>query len=307
METIHIVLCIDEKYAQHAGVTIASILHNKKGKTPIAFHIVNDGLSLTTSNMLTQITDEFGADFFSYNVDSASFNQLPVSEHISKATYFRLIITDVLPSSIKKVLYLDVDLIVRGDISLLWDTDISNYYAGAVQDIGIGDVNKQMSLWPVLGMPLSEPYFNAGVLLINVARWREESINIRIMEFITSNVETILFADQDGLNAVLWGKWVHIHPKWNVYRMAFRKYYKWGGKRELPAAVIEGIKEPCIVHFTGPIKPWHNGCPMPYVNEYYHYLSLTPWREYQPPQPTIHELLKEYRWKLRRYLWDLIG
>jgi lipopolysaccharide biosynthesis glycosyltransferase len=305
MDTIHIILCIDEKYAQHAGVTIASILHNKSSRNPIIFHIVNDGLPPKEYHTLKQICDNYGAAIISHSVNSTGFSKLPVGHHISKATYYRLIITEILPSSIEKALYLDVDLIVRSDISDLWNTDISAHYAAAILDIGIEE--KGAFLRQILGMPPQEPYFNAGVLLMNVTKWRTESISTKVISFIADNAKDILYADQDGLNAILWGKWLPVHPKWNVYRVAFRKYYKWNEKRKLSNDLLQAVRNPCIVHFTGPLKPWHDSCLMPYVSEYYFYLAMTPWKGYQAPRATIHQRFRKYRQKLRRYVMDLLN
>lgn len=304
MDTIHIVLCIDEKYTQHAGVTIASILYNKKSNQPIVFHIVTDCISHNEYNKLEQITATYGATLVAHTVDSGEFKQLPVGHHISKATYYRLIITEILPASIEKILYLDVDLLIRADISELWNTPISAHYAAAVQDVGIE--SKGVLLRQILAMPPEEPYFNAGVLLMNVTKWRAESVSSKVLHFINDNTDRILYADQDGLNAILWGKWVAVHPKWNVYRVAFRKYYKWQEKRKLSADLLQAVRNPSIVHFTGPLKPWHDSCLMPYVNEYYFYLAMTPWKDYRAPRATAHELYRKYRQKLRRYIMDLL-
>lgn len=304
MDTIHIALCIDENYAQHAGVTIASILYNKKSSTPVVFHIICDNLPLYEHDNLKQITDKYGAAIAFHTVDSNSFNKLPVGGHINKAAYYRLAITEILPPSIEKVLYLDADLIVRFDISELCNTDISAHYAAAIQDIGIE--SKGTLLRKILGMPPQEPYFNSGVLLLNATKWREESINSKVINFINDNAEKIIYADQDGLNAILWGKWVPVHPKWNVYRVAFRKYYKWHERRKLSKEFIEAVKNPCIVHFTGALKPWHDSCLMPYVNEYYFYLAMTPWKGYRPPRASMYQLFRKYRKRFRRYITDLL-
>nr|WP_173812953.1 glycosyltransferase family 8 protein [Dendrosporobacter quercicolus]NSL49161.1 glycosyltransferase family 8 protein [Dendrosporobacter quercicolus DSM 1736]SDM85950.1 Lipopolysaccharide biosynthesis protein, LPS:glycosyltransferase [Dendrosporobacter quercicolus] len=307
MDTIHIGLCIDEQYAQHAGVTMESVLYNKKSRNPVAFHIISDSLSAGTCHKLRQIACKYGAEVFVYPVAAQDFAQLPVSRHISKATYYRLTIVDIVPAAIEKIIYLDVDLLVRADIAGLWNADISGYLAGAVVDSGIEAVDRQKGLRKILGMPPQEPYFNAGVLFINAERWREKRTGAEVIRYINENAGRIVFADQDGLNAVLWGKWLALDPKWNVYRFLFRVYYKLSKEKQaLSQAVVQALKDPGIVHFTGAHKPWKNGCTMPYVNEYYFYLARTPWQGFQTPQPALRESLKAYRWKLRRIFFDFL-
>ena len=305
MDTIHVALCIDEHYTQHAGVTIASILYNKKSRNPVVFHIINDDISPEGYDKLKQIVDKYGETIFSHTVDSSEFDKLPVSNHLSKAAYYRLIITEILPPAIGKVLYLDVDLIVRDDITELWNTDISTEYAAAVQDLGIE--SKGIYLRKTLNMPEKEPYFNSGVLLINLNKWRDDSIGSKVLNFIKDNTSKVIYPDQDGLNATLVGHWVSLHPKWNVYRVVFRKYYKWKERKKLSTTFLQAAKRPSIVHFTGPLKPWHDSCLMPYVKEYYFYLAITPWAGYQPPRATKHQLFRKYRQRLRRMLVDLFN
>ena len=301
MDTIHVGLCIDEQYAQHAGVTIESILYNKKSEHTIIFHIISDSLSSGAYHKLKTIAGKYDAEVVCYGVDSTEFDTLPVSSHISKATYYRLVMLDVLPASIEKILYLDVDLIVRADITELWKIDLAGYVAGAVVDIGIEKINEKISLREILDMPPGEPYFNAGVLLINAKQWREDLVGNKLIKYINDKAGKVFFADQDALNAVIWGKWLAVHPKWNVYRSVFRLYYKLGKEwANLRPDTIQALKEPAIVHFTGARKPWKSGCTMPYVNEYYFYLSRTPWKDYKPPNPELRDILKTYRWKLRR-------
>lgn len=304
MNTIHIAICIDENYTQHAGVTISSILCNKKSVDPIVFHIVTDDLSSSAFDKLQQITAPYGATIITHTISSNAFTNLPIGRHISKATYYRLAITEILPPSIEKVLYLDVDLIVRSDITELYTTDISHHFAAAVADIGVE--SKGDLLPKILKLPPHEPYFNAGVLLINVAKWREESIPQKVLTFINDNAEKICFKDQDGLNAILWGKWVVLHPRWNVYRAIFRKYYKWQEKRKLSLEFRQAAKAPGIVHFTGPLKPWHGSCLMPYVSEYYLYLTRTPWKNYKIPRTGMYQRFRKFRQNVRRCLMDLL-
>ena len=303
MNTIHILLCIDEHYTQHAGVTIASILYNKKSMNPVVFHIVNDDVSAESYEKLKQVTDKYGAKIVLHKIDSDCVNHLPVNKHLSKAAYYRLLVAEILSCEIEKVLYLDVDLLVRSDITALWDTDISGKYVAAVQDLGIE--SKGEYLRKILKMPPQEPYFNSGVLLINLKKWREDFINSKILAFIDENADKVIYPDQDGLNAILWGKWVFLHPKWNAYRVLFRKYYKFSERKKLPEEFRQAAKNPNIVHFTGALKAWHAGCLMPYVKEYYIYLAMTPWKNYQPQSTTLHQSFRKYRQYLRRFLMDI--
>jgi len=302
MKTIHVVLCTDENYAQHAGVTIVSMVYNSKPDSPITFHIINDDLSQETRSKLQEVIAKYNAEINFIDIDSTVFDHLPVLKHISKATYYRLMIEEILPTSVEKVLYVDVDLIARVDIRKLWDICIEKYHVGAIREIGSDD--KSISLRQTLGIPQKEPYFNAGVLLINLKKWREHAVGRNVLQFVNEKIKDIYFADQDGLNAILWGKWLPIHPRWNVHREALRKYYKWD-RNDLSPEFIAAIKYPHIVHFAGPNKPWM-GDAVPYTEEYYHYLSMTPWKGFRPPCSGLKYFIRKYKWQLRRSMVNFL-
>lgn len=303
---MHIVLSTDENYAQHTGVTIQSLLHNKRSSASIIIYVIDDNLSSISRSNLQKIVENYNIPLFFLKVDSEILNQLPVLNHLSRTACYRLAIPYILPSTVHKVLYLDTDMIIRNDITELWDIDISKYHAAAVIDLGIDEMDKEVMLRYTLGLPENEPYFNSGLLLINLSKWREDHISEKVITFISNNSKSLYFLDQDGLNSVLWGKWLLLHPKWNVYRVLVRKYYTWKERSLLEPIFIEAVRNPSIIHFTGALKPWHYGCYLPYVEEYYHYLSMTPWKKYRIPNTNIHGFFKKYRWLLRRYVMDFI-
>jgi lipopolysaccharide biosynthesis glycosyltransferase len=294
MDTIYVVLATDENYAQHAGITLLSLLQTKKSLNPISVNIIDDGLSEDTRNKLKKIADGYGAilSFLYVNADSLLNNLFGCK----RAIYYRLAIPDLLPAEVNKALYIDVDLIIRHDITELWNTDISNYYLGAVTDIA--DKQDLDKLKRNIGIPESELYFNSGVLLINNQKWRQDHIGEQVARFVFENRP--LQEDQDGLNAIVWGKWLPLNPKWNVARQAFRQYCHFKTRRTLSEDIKKAVLDPSAAHFTGSIKPWHYACHIPYAEEYTTYLAQSPWRDYQPPDKNLRNMLKKH-WKKLRY------
>lgn len=294
MDIFHVVFATDENYVQHAGVTMLSLLENKKSANPITINIIDDGLTEDSRNKLRKIAIDYRAalSFLYIKTD----NLLNILAGRKRTMFYRLAIPDLLPD-IDKALYLDVDLIVRHDISELWATDISNYYLAAVNDIA--DKEDLERLKRDLGIPDSQPYLNSGVLLINNRKWREEQIGEKIVKYVFEHKP--LQEDQDGLNAILWGKWLPLNPKWNIDRQAFRHYCHFSTRAKLPEEVKKAVKDPAIVHFTGPVKPWYYACAVPFAEEYYSYLSLTPWRDYRPKDINLRNRIKKY-WKRLRYI-----
>lgn len=135
---IHIVVTPDDNYVMPTAVLITSIFENNPGEQ-FTFHIVGTGLTGDNTKFLTDhIETRYGGKAAFYRVSPDDFSRLPLkaTDHVSVATYFRLVFSEVLPADIDKVIYMDGDVIVRGSIRPMWDTDISGYALAAVVDDG---------------------------------------------------------------------------------------------------------------------------------------------------------------------------
>ena len=292
MEKIHIVLASDENYIQHAAVTITSVLVNKASPYKVIVHFIGGGISPKSLTLLEQCATKYGAEFVYHQIDDKVFEDFYVSRHITKAAYYRLMIPMILDSTLEKAIYLDTDMIVRHDIGELWETDIRDYFLGAVLDKRL---NEKRSLISHLEMPPNEPYFNSGLLLMNLVKWREHQISEKAIQYIYSHGD-LPFHDQDALNGVLWGKWYPLDSKWNVITALFHQYYKLNRKTLLSLEQLEAVKDPYIVHFTGPVKPWHFACAIPYTQDYYKYLRMTPWKDYRPTDINLKSFGRRMEW-----------
>ncbi len=115
-------------------------------------------------------------------------------------------------------MYLDADILVLDDLESLWETDLEGAVVGAVLDgldpkLKHGDPGFEE-------VPRVQDYFNSGVLLIDLGRWREERISERALELLINHPQS-LFSDQDALNIVCDGRWKKLDPRWN-----FQDYYE---------------------------------------------------------------------------------
>ena len=109
-----------------------------------------------------------------------------------------------------------------------------------------------------LELPPAALYFNAGVLLMNVRRWRSERVVERAIEFLQKHGDTISWADQDALNVILCGNWGQLDPSWNVQLITVGRYGE--SRYDNPARLRRQralLADPGILHYAGPHKPWH--------------------------------------------------
>ena len=172
IEPIQVAFATDENYVQHMCVAMLSLLHNKDPKTPIHIYVLGDNLSDESIATVTQIAENHNTYITFLEVDFARFEGLGLSRHQSRVTYATLAIPEIIDAD--KVLYLDCDLLVRCDLSPLWEIDISEYYVGAVMDTFFSGLNGKQQLDSRLGLPPGSPYFNAGMLLVNLKKWRQD-------------------------------------------------------------------------------------------------------------------------------------
>lgn len=261
IEKINIIFTIDDNYSRFLGVTLCSIFENKKCQNPIEIYVLDGGIQHENKEKLYFLSKKYNFEINFIKIDTYFFKNFKLTDYFTPAVYYRLIIPDLLPQ-LSKILYLDCDIIVMGDILELYRTNIDNYILAAVREF-ITDRQKD------LGMPLDSKYFNSGVLLINTEKWKQEKITQKSIAYTKENFEKIKYCDQDVLNATIWDKWLEIPFKYN-YMTSFIK--KHSTKEEEPPRDI------LILHYSSNIKPWNYLDNHPYSKKYFYYLKKTPWK-----------------------------
>jgi lipopolysaccharide biosynthesis glycosyltransferase len=252
------ILCAcDERYLPHVATMLCSLLEHNGVCT---IHLLHDSIRAAELTKLRSLVERYGSGIVFYEVTQATLSDLRVDKWASIAVYYRLLAPQLLPVDKAKVLYLDADIVVRGPLNNLWNTNVDGRALAAVPNYEDGPRK-------ALGLPEGVSYFNSGVMLLNLHFWRENGTAKAAMAFTRDNPEKVQFWDQDALNAVLVKKWVALPPCWN--------WQYW----ERPS---ESEPEPVIVHFITSNKPWHWTNAHPFKHEYHQYRLKTPWRRYKP-------------------------
>ena len=272
---MHIVFCLDNNYIPYCATTIASIIANNQVEK-ITFHLFVDGIMDANRGMMQEWINgiEKKAIKF-YELSEEDFKDFPVGNaYINLTTYFRLVIQDKLPD-IDKVLYLDCDTIVNGSLSELWNTDMEGFAVAGVRD----RVNDSIRLYNRLRYPMSDGYVNAGVLLINLKKWRECQVFDKAKELAKAMPEALKNHDQDIINILF-----HDNKLMLPFRYNLLEYYLYVEEwlyldRKYYPEIIEACKHPVIIHFCMPQKPWHYECINPFRELYCQYRKMTPWPE----------------------------
>jgi len=208
----------DDNYAPYLGIVLVSLLeHNNFDKNNI--FVLDTGISQENRKHIARICDNYSSNISFIDVENIedklniSLNKMKVKGEFSLATYSRLFLGSLLPKEIDKVIYLDCDGLVLGSFEPIWNLDLSNYYgAGVLALNGNDSVKKDIDL------NSSDRYINAGMLLANLDKWRENDIEKEFIdELIRLNNKGIPFGmDQGVINSVLNGKLYILNPEYNL-------------------------------------------------------------------------------------------
>ena len=272
---------INDAFAPQLGAAICSVCENNKCSDEIRFFIGALNIKEENQALLRTIVDRYNREitFFpidnlkdrlGFDFDTGGWNEVILA---------RLLVGSLLPPDVERVIYLDGDTIVIGDLQALWETDMGGKPLGASIEPTANHARKA-------SLGLSElPYFNSGVLLIDLKVWRQQNTAETIFKFYQKAGANLFAADQDAINGALAGNIFVLSPKYNYYNIFWYYPYKTLVKIEKPAPYISedvflsASSDPRIIHYLGEDRPWRKGNTHRYSAEYQRYLQMTPWKD----------------------------
>jgi lipopolysaccharide biosynthesis glycosyltransferase len=230
----------DENYLPYLIVSLSSLVANADRNQAYRIYVLTTGISDEAQAKLQRYADD---DFtiecvnVSHKMEEVK-NALQLRDYYTGATYYRIFIAEMFPQY-EKALYLDSDTVILDSISHLYNTDLSNNLVGAVADGAVAAVPEfRIYTKEVLGIPF-ETYFNAGVLVMNLKKFREDGFYAKFCTLL-KEYKFKVAQDQDYLNVICKDKVKWIGGEWN--RMPI------GG---------EDNEEPKLIHYNLTLKPWH--------------------------------------------------
>lgn len=280
-EAISVVCGADEQFALPLAVMCYSLLFN--AQRPVDVYILDTGLRVASRQRLRAILDPFDGDVRIIKVEERIFADIQIrKKRLGVASLSRLLIDRVVPGQVRKSIYIDADCLVLGDISKLWDTSLNGAIIGASRDYALPyfrDHDRKPPMYVHEQKDDVAEYFNAGVMLIDLEKWRQHGVTERSIEYLERLDEPATFLDQDALNVRCREHWHPIDYAWNVWpdvKVAPEECSLFQGEPEQ----IEAMRstEASIVHFAGDRKPWvYEDRDMPYASEYLRYLRASGW------------------------------
>jgi lipopolysaccharide biosynthesis glycosyltransferase len=256
-QRISILMAIDELYAAPLLVTVGSLLEGLRPGAGLDLYVMSSALTPETRRKLEGAWDD-RVRLHWVPLDARKLASLRGYGHTSSpAAYFRLLAGSSLPGDVAKVIYLDADLLVRRDIFELWEQDLQDNIVLAVQDSYIQRL-------PARCLPRGQaetewPYFNSGVMVVDLAAWRRSAIEQCCLAAARGLPRRTRWLDQEVLNACLAGRWGWLRPAWNK-QFSLDLFPDWRCSPYQEEEFQEARSCPAIIHFSSRTKPWHSFC-----------------------------------------------
>ncbi|MEM6551180.1 MAG: glycosyltransferase family 8 protein [Planctomycetota bacterium] len=258
-QSVHLATIVDGNMV-HAAATMVWGAVQRSGGRVEHIHIIGLGLSETQRQRLERVVPGCNVHWLEQKQARRITEELPAVYHVPPISYTRLLLPDLL-EGVDRVLYLDADLVVRANVAELWDLGTQGLPIAAVRDAGMSSLSDPNCLRYVsdeLQDPEAMP-FNAGVMLMDLKIWRGERLAEKVLEFLRVNQDRLNYADQDGLNWVLQGRWSERAMKWNVPLPLLVDADAYGIEAVAEDCLTSAYSAACIYHMFGQHKPWNSG------------------------------------------------
>ncbi|WET76721.1 glycosyltransferase [Amycolatopsis sp. QT-25] len=269
---VHIATATDEAYLPYAAAMAWSLAACRDPDTELELTIMHAGVSAADQARLEAVIDGITVRWVSMHPDNYRRWGVEPEPLILDPHYFRCLLARIYPETVERAVYIDSDTVILKDLRPLWSWPLNGNPIAAVGDL-VSVISDAISHWQEIGLDPDAPYFNAGVMVIDLARWRAENIGEQVMRQCQENRHRLLIQnrwnqhDQYGFNVVLQHRWTALPSGWNHY-------------------AERALDDVGIVHFLGDMKP---GAPLalPECTELFiQAVDATQWAGWRPPGNT---------------------
>lgn len=297
-QKVNVAFTIDNNYPIFTLLAINSIIENNVSNSDYTFYIIENNISENNKNLMRKFVEKRNQNIEFINFDTRVIDNgryyftFSTGQRITPIGMARIMLPKILPDNLHKIIYLDGDILVTGDLSNLYKTDLKDKYAGMVENINEMDYSKYKF----------KKYFNSGMIIMDLDKWRKDNIPDKMVKYLNDNWADFiyhgetdnskyLYPDQDLINIILDGKIFEIEKCWNnqtIYHYSIEEFDKKG-----------------MIHYIGPIKPWdfgnikNEGVLMYY--DYWRKSSLGIYRYYYKAKVVKKKFFELCKTKIERY------
>lgn len=298
-KTLNFLYCFDYNYNSQAYSSIISLLDLVNEK--IHIHILHNDLE-----KIKNIPEKIKSHKYLDSINTYEFKNNGIDfpniddTHISEATYYRLFIDEYLPNNIQNIVYIDADIIclknpieaIKEKVEILNNSNFvfcakteyrNNFEPAVLKEKMTNSFFKKY--WPFERLNINEVYFNAGFLIINLNRWRENNLTFNFLKEMDKIKNNIVAWDQDVMNSYINGQYIDLSIDFNCLAEKINKL----------------SKIPYFLHFSGSKKPWNTDGTFNYEANFYH-------KNYSKVHDNYFHI--SHNWKtnsIKQWLWSLIS
>lgn len=261
---------IDARYVKYAGVAMTSAAIQSEGEE-IGFHLVCDGIEDADLKRLEAFLAAFPwTDVHIYDaraaLDAIPFPSGIPRERINRSVFTRILMPELVPHSLDRILYLDADTLCVGRMGALWSLDLAGASIAAAPE---GEAQRKAARIGRKG----SAYFNAGVMLIDLVRWRAQNLTERTLTAWEEHGALFPLLEQDALNYVLDGDFL---PLGRNYVQMMDAFAPWD---------VDFSARHTIWHFLNEGKPWIRYADPRVREPYWQVVRGSPWSDLTPSEP----------------------
>lgn len=276
---INVAYSADNNYFRQLSVAIFSMLENNQEIEYIDIYVIDNGILNENKNSLQKLIKKYkNRNIIFLDFDKLCDN-LKTDGNFPISSFARLFLWKI--KGIDKIIYMDCDSLVIGELKDLWNIDINDYYVAGVLD------NVHSFYKTSIGLEVNDNYINAGFLLINIERWRKDNLGKKCIDVINTYKGTVPHNDQGVINKICHSKLLLLPPKYNLQCPMFNFTVDQIKKMEKldfyydQKEIEEAKAKPIFIHYTTDFfnRPWNQKSTHPLKEIYLNYLQKTPFVE----------------------------
>ena len=278
--TFHLGIAFDRNYLAPFYALITSVFVANPA-TSVSIHAIATGISPADMVQIEAYVRKHRATIIFYEIDEQLINRFVLGSNWTAAVYYRLFFPFLVPATVERLLYIDTDTLVVGDLRQFEQIELGTHPVAAVYDIWV-------KTQPLIGITEEGEYFNSGVLYMNVKEWRRQRISEQAFDYLLQYPERIKFVDQCALNAVLRANWKKVDSRFNTLYSYIPEALP---RRDFASFLADKV----VLHFTLE-RPWTMLCQNRFRYLYERYLLQSP--------SQLRRLHADFSWsKLPALLW----
>lgn len=250
MDPIFLLTTLDENYIPQLQVLLTSLFINNPGEL-FSLYLLHSGIPQDRLSSIRRQCEASRYTFEAIRVEDSLFQGAPVTRQYPREMYYRLLAAQLLPKSVKRILYLDPDVLVINPIRPLWETDLQGKMFAAAAHTGKTELANNVNQ---LRLGTEHAYYNSGVLLMDLEQARQLIEPQVLFHYVEQHRMALILPDQDILNALYGAQILPLEDVlWNYDARNYSNYLlRSGGVCDLPWV----MEHTAILHFCGKEKPW---------------------------------------------------